>query len=88
MLLIITKFIVDDAEVLEQLKQYDFICVYNRANAVFDIKQIADVNTETKVVTLDSDLRSVVRSEEVELYRSKGIIHDGLYNLLLTQKIR
>lgn len=73
------EIIVDNTEVLEQLKQYDFICIYNRANAVFDIKQIANINTETKVVTLDSDLRSVVRSEEVELYRSKGIIHDGLY---------
>lgn len=73
------EIIVEDIDVLDQLKVYDFISVFNKANKTFDIKQIASINTETKTVVLDSDLRSVVRGEEVEIYKSQGIINDGLY---------
>ena len=73
------EIIVEDTELLEQLKVYDFISVYNKDNKTFDIKQIASINTDTKSVILDSDLRAVVRGQEVEIYKSQGIINDGLY---------
>ena len=73
------EIIIEDPNVLNSLNVYDFISVYNRENRIFDIKQIAAIDTENKLVIFDSDLRNAVRSAEVELYRSQGIIHNGLY---------
>ena len=73
------EIVIEDPNLLNSLNIYDFISVYNRENKIFDIKQIAAIDTENKLVIFDSDLRNAVRSAEVELYRSQGIIHNGLY---------
>ena len=73
------EIVIEDPNLLNSLNIYDFISVYNRENRIFDIKQIAAIDTENKLVIFDSDLRNAVRSAEVELYRSQGIIHNGLY---------
>lgn len=70
---------IEDLDLYNSLDKYDFICIYNKENNTFDIKEIAEKNDEAKVITLDSDLRAVVKNSEMELYKSKGIIHNGEY---------
>ena len=73
------EIIIEDPNVLNSLNVYDFISIYSRENKIFDIRQIASIDTENNTIVLDSNLRSIVRSAEVELYKSQGIIHNGLY---------
>lgn len=73
------KIHVDDLNLYNSLDVNDFICLYNAENKTFDIKEIKEKNDETRVVTLDSDMRDVVKNTSIELYKSKGIIHNGLY---------
>ena len=73
------EIMIDDAAVYEALDVYDFICLYNSDTASFDIKQIASKNDENRIVVLDSDLRNIVRGDNLLIYKSQGVIHDGLY---------
>lgn len=71
---------IEDADLYNSLNVYDLICVENKEDGVFDIKEIAKKNDDTGVITLDSDLRAVIRSAaELTIRKSKGIIYNGTY---------
>jgi len=73
------EIIVNDNEVFNSFDALDFICIVNNNNKTFDIKQIAEKEAARNAFVLDSNLRSIVRDSELSLYKSKGIIHNGLY---------
>lgn len=71
---------IEDADLYNSLNVNDFIVIENKSDNVFDIKEIAQKNDDTGIITLDSDLRAVIRvASELTILKSKGIIHNGLY---------
>ena len=70
---------IEDVDVYNAIDVLDFISIYNTENAAFDVKQVAAKDDASRIITLDSDLRSIVRANGLQLYKSQGIIHDGLY---------
>lgn len=71
---------IEDADLYNSLNVNDFIVIENKSDNVFDIKEIAQKNDDTGIITLDSNLRAVIRvASELTILKSKGIIHNGLY---------
>lgn len=70
---------INDLQSYQLLDVYDFICIENSQNKTFDIKEIVAKNDAAKIITVDSDIRPIVRASEMSIFKSKGIIHNGLY---------
>lgn len=73
------KIHVDDLNLFNSLDVNDFICLYNAENKTFDIKEIKAKTADNRVITLDSDMRDLVKNTSLDIYKSKGIIHNGIY---------
>lgn len=69
----------EDLSLYESLDVGDFICIENEATNSFDIKEIVSKIDENRNILLDSDLSAMTRGTEYNIYKSKGIIHNGLY---------
>lgn len=75
-----TEIHINDSPLYFSLNVNDLICIENTEDKVFDIKEIVAKDDDKRIITLDSDLRTVVRTaSEMTLRKSKGIIHNGLY---------
>lgn len=70
---------ISDISFFNSLEVADFICIENDSTKYFDIKEIASKDELLKTITLDSDLTSLTRGTDYNIYKSKGIIHNGLY---------
>lgn len=70
---------IENIKLYMNLQEGDFICIENEATNSFDIKEIVSKMDDIKVIVLDSDLTALTRGTEYNLYKSKGIIHNGLY---------
>lgn len=56
---------------------FDFVVVNNPTNNIFDVKEIIEIGND--YIVLDSPIRKEVGKLSVELYKSKGFIHRGMY---------
>lgn len=70
---------IEDDTLFKSIDELDYICLKNPANNSIDVKQVASKKEDEKVLVLDSNIRPIVESTNMEVYKSNGIIHDGLY---------
>ena len=73
------EIIVTTNEAFDEFDVYDFIVVVNPETHSFDVKQIAKMIPYSRKIVLDSNLDPLVLDDSLELYKSKGIIFNGLY---------
>lgn len=81
------EIIVTTNEAFNEFDVYDFIVIVNPLANTFDIKQIAEMNPDSRKIILDSNLNPTVLNETLELYKSKGIIFNGLYQFASDEDI-
>lgn len=60
-----------------KFSRYQFVCITNPSNNKFDIRQIVEMHGENREIVLDSPVSSSVISEQVELTKTKGFVHQG-----------
>lgn len=73
------ELVVEEPEVFNSFDVYDFIVIRNNESKLYDIKQVVEKVEESKTFVLDSEINTNVRTGDVSLFKSAGIIHDGLY---------
>lgn len=73
------QIIINDQTLFDSLTVYDFIVLENAAIKKFTIKQIAEKKDDGRTIVLDSPVDSGIMSNELNLYKSKGIIHEGMF---------